>query len=246
MSLSVYLPALKDVRVAKGFTQEALAAASFKTTKTISRIENGEPTTIETAKQLAKALELKSFAQLQSIQSTGLIKQFFNELYSIVLNALRAAIIYLPFFIFFNLCVSVESSAQGDFDMPITLGMVWESAGQCIIPLFTFNLGYSSYRFASSYLGEHYFSAFNAWVSSSTKLKYVSATNVILGLCSSCTGILVPFVSSANAVMGMDVIPLLLLSIVYIAAVVSYSFLFARFITVCNSMRKGLYLKAKP
>ncbi|MEF1340215.1 helix-turn-helix transcriptional regulator, partial [Vibrio rotiferianus] len=66
MSVSVHLPALKDIRVAKGFTQEALAAAIHKTTKTISRIENGDPTSIETAKLLAQVLELKSFAQLQS------------------------------------------------------------------------------------------------------------------------------------------------------------------------------------
>lgn len=240
MSVSVHLPALKDVRVAKGFTQEALAAAVHKTTKTISRIENGEPTSIETAKQLAQALELKSFAQLQSIESTGLFKRFLKEIFSIVVSAWTSTMKYLPFFVFYNLCVNVGSTDLGVFDVPITLGMVLESAGKCIIPLFTFSLGFSSYRFADSYLGELYTSAFNLWVTSETNLKYVTATNITLGLCSAATGLVIPVVSNNNVMTDLSFVSLLLLSMVYIVGVISYSFLFSRIINVCSAMFRSL------
>lgn len=240
MSVSVHLPALKDIRVAKGFTQEALAAAVHKTTKTISRIENGEPTSIETAKQLAQVLELKSFVQLQSIESTGVFKNFLKEIFSIVVSAWTSTMKFLPFFVFFNLCVNVDSNDLGIFDVPITLGMVLESAGDCIIPLFTFSLGFSSYRFADSYLGALYTVAFDQWVASETNLKYVSATNVILGLCSASAGIIAPVVSNQNILTDLSLLPLFILAIIYIVGVISYSFLFSRIIDVCSSMLRSL------
>lgn len=240
MSVSVHLPALKDIRVAKGFTQEALAAAIHKTTKTISRIENGDPTSIETAKLLAQVLELKSFAQLQSIESTGLFKQFLKEIFSIVTSSWTSTMKYLPFFVFFNMCVNVGSTDLGVLDTPITLGMVLESAGKCIIPLFTFSLGFSSYRFADSYSGELYTSAFNQWAKSESNLKYVSDTNITLGLCSAAAGIILPVIYNNTDVSNISLLPLFLLSLVYIVGVVAYAFLFNRLITGCFVLLRNL------
>lgn len=240
MSVSVYLPALKDIRVAKGFTQDALAAAAHITTKTISRIENGESTSIETAKQLAKVLELKSFSQLQSIESTGLFKRFLKEMFVIITSAWAGTLRYLPFFTFFHLCLNPPNADLPIFDVPITLGMVLESAGKCIMPLLTFSLGFFCYHFADSHLGDLYMNAFDQWASSLTNSKYVTATNFAIGLCFATSGVIIPLASNHNVVTDLGFFPLTLLALVYIVGVMSYSILLSRIINVLSSMFRRL------
>lgn len=63
---NVTLSELKRLREGMGWTQEMLKDASTISIRTIQRIESGGHTSVETAKSLAGALNLTSYAQLQA------------------------------------------------------------------------------------------------------------------------------------------------------------------------------------
>lgn len=63
---NVTLLQLKARREAMGWTQDMLRDASAVSVRTIQRIESGGHTSVETAKSLAGALNLHSYAQLQA------------------------------------------------------------------------------------------------------------------------------------------------------------------------------------
>ena len=65
MSEKITLPGLRSYRETLGLTQQDVANMADVNSRTIQRLESGVPTTINTAKSIAAALEVPSYKSLQ-------------------------------------------------------------------------------------------------------------------------------------------------------------------------------------
>tara|TARA_Y100000310_G_scaffold24003_1_gene22994 strand:- start:2473 stop:4197 length:1725 start_codon:yes stop_codon:yes gene_type:complete len=111
MSEKITLPGLRSYRETLGLTQQDVANMADVNSRTIQRLESGVPTTINTAKSIAAALEVPSYKSLQINKEAGRLKDRLGTLMAFFAANKRCIIAVLLAFSFYG----IGSLAQNAF-----------------------------------------------------------------------------------------------------------------------------------